>query len=77
MTVEQKQKEYVDWKHSEMGKLGLVGPKSTVTSVVHTRTDKKTGQVTTKIAYRFETRSLYEEWDPVFYVYKQPGDPAY
>jgi len=77
MTVEQKHKDYVEWKHSEMGRLGLVGPDWTITSVVHKRTDKKTGLVTENVAYRFETRSLYEEWDPAFYVYKQPGDPAY
>lgn len=77
MIVEQKHLDYVEWKHREMGKLGLVGPDSTITSVVHTRKDKNTGEVTNNIAYRFETRSLYEEWDPVFYVYKQPGDPAY
>lgn len=77
MTVEQSLEGYVEWKHREMRRLGLVGPNSTIMYVVHKRTDKKTGEVTEKIAYRFETRSLYEEWDSVFYVSRQPGDPAY
>jgi hypothetical protein len=77
MCVEQSDLCYVTWKKKKMIELGLATETSKIQVVTRKRNDllKKTKIETT--SYRFESRSLFEEWHQPFYVEKQKQDPTY
>lgn len=77
MCIEQADKIYVEWKKEKMVELGIANKTANIQEVTRVRKDSKTKTSITTISYRFESRSLYEEWHKPFYVTKEQGDTTY
>lgn len=77
MCVEHADKCYVQWKKSKMVRLGIATKGSKIQEVTRQRNNPAKGTNVETISYRFESRSLFENWHKLFYVEKQKRDPTY
>lgn len=77
MCVDHDDKTYVEWKKTKMVELGIATETSKIQVVTRKRIDlnKKTTIQTT--SYRFESRSLFAEWQKPFDVEKQINNSTY
>lgn len=76
MSVDHADRIYVEWKKSKMVELGIATETSKIQVVTRERLDPKKKTRVQTTSYRFESRSLYEEWHRPFYVLKQEPDPT-